>query len=135
MAKQTINIGSSVNKGDGVIWLHGSFNLGGTVSGRLSSSDPNLQNIPAGSIYGKMIKKCFTAPEGWIMCGADFASLEDRISALTTKDPAKLKVYEGHKIYQLCISGTSYDIRDDATVNYDGKSYTGEQFYAAYRSL
>ena len=90
----------AVNKGDGVVWLHGSFNLGGTKSGRLSSSDPNLQNIPAGSVYGKLIKSCFTAPEGWIMCGADFASLEDRISALTTKDPAKLKVYldgyDGH---------------------------------------
>ena len=84
----------ALDKGDGVVWLHGSFNLGGTVSGRLSSSKPNLQNIPAGSIYGKLIKSCFQAPVGWIFCGADFNSLEDYISALTTKDPNKLKVYE-----------------------------------------
>lgn len=87
----------AIDKGDGVVYLHGSFNLGGTVSGRLSSSDPNLQNIPSGSTYGKLIKKCFQAPEGWLFSGADFNSLEDYISALTTKDPNKLKVYlEGY---------------------------------------
>ena len=97
----------AIDKGDGVVWLHGSFNLGGTVSGRLSSSNPNLQNIPAGSVYGKLIKECFRAPEGWIFCGADFNSLEDYISALTTKDPNKLKVYldgyDGH-----CLRAFSY---------------------------
>lgn len=81
--------------------LFGNFNLGGTVSGRLSSSEPNLQQLPAtGTKYAKLIKKCFKAPTGWLFCGLDFASLEDRISALTTKDPNKLKVYssgmDGH---------------------------------------
>lgn len=85
---------------DGWHYLSGNFNLGGTVSGRLSSSDPNLQNLPANSVYAKLIKSCFQAPPGWLFCGLDFASLEDRISALTTKDPNKLKVYtdgyDGH---------------------------------------
>lgn len=85
---------------DGWHYLFGNFNLGGTVSGRLSSSDPNLQNLPANSKYAKKIKSCFQAPPGWLLCGLDFASLEDRISALTTKDPNKLKVYtdgyDGH---------------------------------------
>lgn len=66
-------------------WLHGSFNIG-PVSGRLSSSKPNLQNLPAGSKYGELVKSCFIAPKGWIFAGADFNSLEDYISALTTKD-------------------------------------------------
>lgn len=87
-------------KADGVAYLHGSFNIGGTKSGRLSSSDPNLQNLPAGGKLGKLVKSCFAGPAGKIFCGADFASLEDRISALTTKDPNKLKVYtdgyDGH---------------------------------------
>jgi len=86
----------------GIVWLHGSFNLGGTVSGRLSSSGPNLQNIPANSIYGKLIKTCFVAPPGWLFGGADFNSLEDMISALTTKDKNKLAVYiqgfDGHSL-------------------------------------
>tara|TARA_R110000851_G_scaffold197190_1_gene348227 strand:- start:187 stop:2781 length:2595 start_codon:yes stop_codon:yes gene_type:complete len=92
----------AIEKGDDVVWLHGSFNLGGTVSGRLSSSGPNLQNIPSGSTYAKLIKGCFRAPQGWIFGGADFNSLEDYISALTTRDPNKMKVYEdgydGHSV-------------------------------------
>jgi len=91
---------NSVQKEDGWWYLHGNFNIGGTVSGRLSSSGPNLQNLPSGSTYGKLIKSCFVPPPGWLFVGADFASLEDRISALTTKDPNKLKVYtdgyDGH---------------------------------------
>lgn len=91
---------SAVRGPDGWHYLFGNFNLGGTLSGRLSSSNPNLQNLPASSKYAKLIKSCFQAPPGWLYCGLDFASLEDRISALTTKDPNKLKVYtdgfDGH---------------------------------------
>lgn len=83
-------------------YIFGNFNLGGTKSGRLSSSNPNLQNLPASGNYGKKIKNCFQAPPGWVMTGLDFASLEDRISALTTKDPNKLDVYiqgyDGHSL-------------------------------------
>lgn len=96
-----------VMKADGMRYLHGNFNIGGTVSGRLSSSKPNLQNIPASSTYAKVIKRCFSAPEGWLMSGIDFNSLEDYISALTSKDPNKLKVYldgyDGH-----CLRAYSY---------------------------
>jgi len=98
----------TVQKQDNCYYLHGNFNIGGTLSGRLSSSNINLQNLPStGSKYAKIIKQCFTAPEGWLMVGADFASLEDKISALTTKDPNKVKVYEdgydGH-----CLRAYSY---------------------------
>jgi len=92
---------------DGWHYLFGNFNLGGTKSGRLSSSNPNLQNLPASSKYAKAIKSCFEAPPGWLFGGIDFSSLEDRISALTTKDPNKLKVYtdgyDGH-----CLRAYSY---------------------------
>lgn len=93
----------------GQAWIQGNFNLGGTVSGRLSSSGPNLQNMPSsGSTYSKLIKACFKMNStDWLYCGADFASLEDRISALTTKDTNKLKVYtdgyDGH-----CLRAQSY---------------------------
>jgi DNA polymerase-1 len=88
---------------DGTKYLTGSFNLGGTVSGRLSSSKPNLQNIPStGTKHAKTIKEIFSAPDGWLLVGADFSSLEDRISALQTKDPNKLAVYtdgyDGHSL-------------------------------------
>jgi DNA polymerase-1 len=85
---------------DGSWRLFGNFNLGGTVSGRLSSSDPNLQNLPAHSAFGKMIKKCFGCIDGWLFGGADFNSLEDMVAALTTRDTNKMAVYldgyDGH---------------------------------------
>lgn len=94
-------IKNSVLKEDDIWYLHGNFNLNGTKSGRLSSSKPNLQNIPStGSRYAGHIKKCFMAPSRMVMAGADYDSLEDKISALTTKDPNKIKVYtdnyDGH---------------------------------------
>jgi len=91
---------------DGWHYLFGNFRLGGTASGRLSSNNPNMQNIPAsGSTkakarLAKLIKECFEAPPGWLFCGLDFDSLEDKISAVTTRDPEKIKVYtdgyDGH---------------------------------------
>jgi len=84
---------NSKYKEDGWSYLHGSFNIGGTVSGRLSSSSPNLQNIPSNSKYGKLIKQCFQAPAGKLMVGADFAGLESMISALLTRDPMKEAVF------------------------------------------
>ena len=93
---------------DGWHYLFGNFRLGGTLSGRLSSNNPNLQNIPSSaggpikSRLAKLIKECFEAPPGWIFVGLDFDSLEDKISALTTRDPEKLKVYtdgyDGHSL-------------------------------------
>ena len=107
---------------DGWHYLFGNFNLGGTKSGRLSSSGPNLQNLPANSKYAKLIKSCFEAPPGWLFCGLDFASLEDRISALTTKDPNKLKVYtdgyDGHSLRAYSYFGEHMpDIDPDSVVS------------------
>ena len=142
---------------DGLHYLFGSFNLGGTVSGRLSSSNPNLQTIPSGSVFAKLIKQCFIAPVGFLFGGADFASLEDRISALTTRDPNKLKVYtdgyDGHSLraysywpecfsyvrqaetercFKLVIDGdTYYGKAGDTIVLPNGTSLPIEQYYAS----
>ena len=85
---------NSFLKEDGIYYLHGSFNLTGTQSMRLSSSGPNLQNLPSNSEYGKMIKECFMAAEGWLFGGADFNQLESMVDSLVTQDPNKLLVYE-----------------------------------------
>lgn len=110
-------------------YLHGNYNITGTVSGRLSSSKPNLTQIPSNSVYGKLIKTCFKPKKGWILCGADYASLEDRINALLTKDPNKLKVYTGYKQYELEINGIIHLISEDTILEYEGNLLTGEELY------
>jgi len=92
----------SIDHKDGRHYLHGNFNIGGTVSARMSSSKPNLQNLPSNSKYGKLVKKCFSPPEGWLLMGADFNALEAKINALLTKDHNKVKIYtDGYDSHSL----------------------------------
>lgn len=79
-------------KADGRKYLHGSYRFG-VLSGRLSSVNPNMQAIPSTSKHASRVKECFVSPPGFLLVGADFSSLEDKINALVTKDPNKLKVY------------------------------------------
>jgi len=118
---------------DGYHYVFGSFNLGGTVSGRLSSSNPNMQNMPSGSTYAWIIKKCFIAPTGYIFVGADSASLEDRIDALLTKDPNKLLVYtdgyDGH-----CLRAYAYFGKHMPDITSDKESVNSiKSLYPQYR--
>ena len=75
------------------------------------------------------MKEAFEAPPGWLFAGADFNSLEDYISALTTKDPNKLKVYAGSKQFELTINGQAQIIREEDVVNFNGEQITGIQLY------
>lgn len=93
-----------------------------------------MQNIPANSTYAKLIKMCFMAAMGWLFVGADFASLEDRINALLTKDPNKLKVYSGSKQYVITLNGIDHRIREETVVSYEGELITGEKLYEILQS-
>ncbi|MDC3375223.1 DNA polymerase [bacterium] len=83
-------------------FLHGNLKLGGTQSGRLSSNSPNLTNLPAHGGMGKLVKSCIVAPDGWLFAGADFSALEERIGAILSNDPNRIKVYtdgmDGHSM-------------------------------------
>lgn len=73
--------------------LHGSFNQTFTVTHRLSSSSPNLQNIPSKKEIGRLIRECFIAKKGHKLYIADYGQVELRILAHYSQDEALLKIF------------------------------------------
>ncbi|WP_019968174.1 DNA polymerase I [Segatella maculosa] len=87
-----------INKRTGHI--HTSFNQALTATGRLSSSDPNLQNIPVRSEDGKEIRKCFIAEQDCLFFSADYSQIELRIMAHLSEDANMIEAFrEGFDIH------------------------------------
>jgi DNA polymerase-1 len=73
--------------------LHTSFSLTGTATGRLSSSDPNLQNIPIRTELGRQIRAAFVAGPGNVLLAADYSQIELRVMAHLSNDPVLLEAF------------------------------------------
>ena len=73
--------------------IHASFNQTVAITGRLSSSDPNLQNIPIRTDIGRDIRKAFVAPPGRVLITADYSQIELRVLAHLSKDPALIAAF------------------------------------------
>ncbi len=74
--------------------VHTSYNQTVTNTGRLSSSDPNLQNIPVRSDEGRMIRHAFIAPQGHVILSADYSQIELRVLAHLSGDPVFCHAFE-----------------------------------------
>lgn len=73
--------------------VHTSFNQTGTVTGRIASSDPNLQNIPIRTEIGRRVRNGFVAREGWELLAVDYSQIELRIVAHMSQDNAMLAAF------------------------------------------
>jgi len=81
--------------------VHTSYHQAVAATGRLSSSDPNLQNIPVRSDEGRRIRRAFVPQDGWRMVAADYSQIELRIMAHLSDDPGLLKAFaEGQDIHR-----------------------------------
>ncbi len=73
--------------------VHSSFNQCGTATGRLSSSEPNLQNIPIRTREGRQIRSCFVAPQDFVLLSADYSQIDLRVLAHYSQDEALLAAF------------------------------------------
>ena len=81
--------------------VHTSYHQAITSTGRLSSTDPNLQNIPIRGITGRQIRKAFVAPTGRLLLAADYSQIELRLMAHFSQDQALLRAFQlGQDIHQ-----------------------------------
>jgi DNA polymerase-1 len=85
--------------------LHTTFGQTGTATGRLSSANPNLQNIPIRTELGREIRAAFTAESGHVLLAADYSQIELRLLAHFSKDPLLVEAYRrGDDIHTLTAS-------------------------------
>jgi DNA polymerase-1 len=123
--------------------VHTSYNPTGTVTGRISSTNPNLQNIPIRTEEGRRVRRAFVAEEGWILLGADYSQVELRVMAHASRDAGLVEAFERGEdihattaaaIFGVDLEDVTYEMRSTAkTVNF-GLIY-GQSAYGLARQL
>jgi DNA polymerase-1 len=112
--------------------VHTTFNQAQTTTGRLSSVNPNLQNIPIRTERGAYIRKSFIAPQGRVLVSADYSQIELRILAEITEDPGLVRAFEqgldihaatAAEIFEVALSDVSSEMRRQAKAVNFGLAY------------
>lgn len=102
--------------------VHTSYNQTGTSTGRFSSSNPNLQNIPIRTELGREVRRAFVAPDGYKLLAVDYSQIELRIMAHISEDETLMSAFEeGQDIHQATAAAV-FDIEPDE-VTYDQRSF------------
>jgi len=94
--------------------LHASFIQHGTTTGRFSSNNPNLQNIPIKTDLGKIIRNGFTASPGHTLIGFDYSQIELRVMALMSGDPYMVEVFKEGKDIHAGVASRVFGVPEDA---------------------
>ena len=93
--------------------IHTSFNQTGAITGRISSSNPNLQNIPMRTELGRQVRRAFIAESGWRLVAADYSQVELRVLAHLCQDPALIDAFRRdmdiHATTAAAVYGTDFD--------------------------
>jgi DNA polymerase-1 len=108
--------------------IHTSFNQTVTATGRLSSSNPNLQNIPIRTEEGRRIRAAFVPDPGWVLLSADYSQIELRLLAHLSQDPVLIESFQkgqdvhartASELFQASLDDVSADQRREAkTINF-----------------
>lgn len=96
--------------------LHTTFNQTGTATGRLSSSDPNLQNIPVRTEEGMKIRAGFIAKDGSVLLGIDYSQIELRVLAEISQDRNLIEAYSKNLDLHSLTARKIFDLPEDALV-------------------
>lgn len=96
--------------------IHSTFNQTITATGRISSTDPNLQNIPMRMELGRLIRKCFVAKPGYVFLDADYSQIELRVLAHLSGDENLIQAYqEAEDIHRITASKVFHIPFDEVT--------------------
>lgn len=93
--------------------VHTSFNQAVTATGRLSSSDPNMQNIPIRTELGRRVRKGFIAKKGYVLLACDYSQIELRIAAALSKDKAMLEAFENGEDIHTATAAKIWDLKPE----------------------
>ncbi|MBB6428417.1 DNA polymerase I [Algisphaera agarilytica] len=105
--------------------IHASFHQTGAATGRLSSSNPNLQNIPIRTEVGRRIRKAFVAEQDHILIAADYSQIELRMLAHLSEDPALIEAFREDRDIHTAVAAQVYGVGlDDVTSEQRGHAKT-----------
>ena len=94
--------------------IHTTFHQGGAATGRLSSSDPNLQNIPVRTELSRRIRAAFVAPPGRLLLSADYSQVELRILAHFARDPALVEAFRKREDVHAATAAETFGVAREA---------------------
>lgn len=94
--------------------IHTSYHQAGTATGRLSSSDPNLQNIPIRTAEGRRVRQAFIAGPGCLLVAADYSQVELRIMAHLSEDPSLLEAFNAGQDIHRATAAEVFGVETDA---------------------